>query len=42
LETARIPNHGEHHFLRLDSVPLSFRNLCEFELDELSPCGETE
>jgi hypothetical protein len=28
METARIPNYGEHHVLILDSVPLSFRNLC--------------
>jgi hypothetical protein len=27
-ETARVPNYGEHHFLELDSVPFSFRNLC--------------
>jgi hypothetical protein len=28
VETARIPNYGEHHLLGLDSVPLAFRNLC--------------
>jgi hypothetical protein len=28
VETVRIPKYGEYHFLGLDSVPLSFRNLC--------------
>jgi hypothetical protein len=28
METVRIPSYGEHHVLGLNSMPLSFRNLC--------------
>jgi hypothetical protein len=43
VETARIPNYGERHFLGLDSVPLSFRNLCiQLRPNELMICMQVK
>jgi hypothetical protein len=39
VETAKMPNYREHHFLGLDSVPLFFRNLCiQLRPNELMVC----
>jgi hypothetical protein len=39
VETTRIPNYDEYHFLRLDSAPLSVKNLCiRLRPNELMVC----
>jgi hypothetical protein len=43
VEIARTPNYGEHHFLGLESVPLSFRNLCiRLRPNELMVCVQVK
>jgi hypothetical protein len=43
VETARIPNYGEYRFLGLDSMPLSFRNLCiRLRPNELMVCVQVK
>jgi hypothetical protein len=39
METARVSDYDERHFLGLDGVPLSFRNLClRLRPNELMVC----
>jgi hypothetical protein len=43
VETVRISNYSEHHFLGLDSVPLSVRNLCiRLRPNELMVCVQVK